>query len=205
MKDLGWNTKNPNRHTEGQVYTDNQALGHPELKKGLGLQRPENVVKLAETTFWVIESKSSRQALETALHEAIDYANEINTKSAVHAVIASGVAGNDDDGYLVCNAYMHKGAFTPICLNGEPLTGLLSSEMARRVIDENSPDLKDIPVDEGLFLATAEAVNKELHNGAINKNDRAKVMAALLLALVDDTLPNINARPNVLLRVLPYR
>ena len=169
LKDLGWNVKNPNRHPEGKVYTDNQALGHPELKKGLGLQRPENVVKLDETTFWVIESKSSRQELEIAVQEAIDYANGINTQSSVKAVIASGVAGNDDDGYLVRNVYMHKGAFTPICLNGEPLTGLLSSEMADRVIGEDSPDLKDIPVDEGLFLATAEAVNKELHIGAIKQ------------------------------------
>ena len=69
LKALGWDTRNPNRYPEAHVYTDNQALGHPELKKGLGRQRPENVVRVTETKFWVIEAKSSRQEIGQAIGE----------------------------------------------------------------------------------------------------------------------------------------
>ena len=205
LKDLGWDTRNPNQHPQGQVYTDNQALGHPELKKGLGQQRPENVVKLRESQFWVIEAKSKRQELAVATKEARDYAGDINEASSVDAVLVSGVAGNDDDGYLVETQFLHDGVFNTVTLNGEPLTGLLSPEIVEKLLTLDRPDLVDVPVNEAVFLAAAEAVNRELHLGAINKNDRARVMAALLLALVDDTLPNIDANPRVLIQGINAR
>ena len=205
LRELGWDVRNPDRDPRGQVYTDNQALGHAELRKGLGSQRPENIVKLSETRFWVIEAKSTRQQISQAVKEAEDYANDINALSAARAVIISGVAGNDDDGYVVRSKLLHEGAFASIVLNGEEVTGLLSPEVARRLIEEGTPDLVDVPIDESLFLTTAEAVNRDLHLGAINKNDRAKVMAALLLALVDDTLPNVDASPLVLIRDINTR
>ena len=206
LKDLGWDPRNPSRHPEGQVYTDNQALEHPELRKGLVRDRPENVVKVTESKFWVIEAKSRRREIAQALKEAEDYAREINNASTlVQAVIVSGVAGNDDDGYLVESRFLHGGDFHPIYLNGQEISGLLSPAIAYRLLDESTPDLEDIPVDESAFLSTAEAINEELHRGAINKNQRASVMAALLLALVDDTMPNIDANPGVLIRDINSR
>ena len=205
LKDLGWDTRNPNRYPEAHVYTDNQALGHPELKKGLDKQRPENVVKVTETRFWIVEAKSSRKQLEQAVGEAEDYAGDINQKSAVQAVLITGVAGNDDEGYLITNRYLYQGQFKDITNNGETLTGLLSPEIASRIVMEDRPDLEDLPIDEEVFLATAEAVNRELHLGAINRNERARVIAALLLALVDNTLPNVDANPTILIKEINAR
>ncbi|MXX11478.1 MAG: N-6 DNA methylase, partial [Nitrospira sp. SB0667_bin_9] len=205
LKKLGWDTRNPNRHPMSHVYTDNQALGHPELKKGLGQQRPENVVKVKETRFWVIESKVKRCDLEKALGEAQGYAQDINDNSSVHAVLVTGVAGNDDEGYLILNRYLYKGEFRNVTNNGEPLSGLLSPEIATRILSEDTPDLEDLPINENVFLATAEDVNKELHLGAINKNERARVVAVLLLALVDDTMPNIDANPTILIKDINAR
>ena len=205
LKDLGWDTRNPNKYPEAHVYTDNQALGHPELKKGLDKQRPENVVKVTETRFWIIEAKSSRKQLEQAVGEAEDYARDINQKSAVQAVLITGVAGNDDEGYLITNRYLYQGQFKDITNNGETLTGLLSPEIASRIVTDDTPDLEDLPIDEEVFLATAEAVNRELHLGAINQNERARVIAALLLALVDDTLPNVDANPTILIKEINAR
>ncbi|MYD57043.1 MAG: N-6 DNA methylase, partial [Rhodothermaceae bacterium] len=205
LKHLGWDTRNPNRYPEAQVYTDNQALGHPELKKGLGTQRPENIVKVTETKFWVIEAKSTRSKISQAIREAEGYANDINTNSVVEAVMISGVAGNDDEGYLIKSRYSNKGHFEDITNNGEALTGLLSPEVASRVVSENKPDLQDLPINEEVFLSTAETVNRDLHLGAINKNERARVIAALLLALVDDTLPNVDANPTILIKDINAR
>ena len=205
LKELGWDTRNPNRHPGAHVYTDSQALGHPELKKGLGQLRPENVVKVTETKFWVIEAKSSRHQLAQAISEAEGYAKAINDKSAVQAVLVTGVAGNDDEGYLITNRYLYQGNFEDVTNNGEALTGLLSPQTVSRIITEDTPDLEDLPIDEGVFLATAQAVNRDLHLGAINQNDRARVVAALLLALVDDTLPNVDANPTILIKEINAR
>ncbi len=62
-----------------------------------------------------------------------------------------------------------------------------------------------MPIDETIFLKTAEEINKILHLGAINKNQRARVMAALLLALVDDSRPNVDAAPIVLIQDINSR
>lgn len=205
LKTLGWDTRNPNNYPEAQVYTDSQALGHPELKKGLGKQRPENVVKVTETKFWVIEAKASRQQLDAAIGEAEDYSRDINQKSAVEAVLATGVAGNDDEGYLITSRYLEQGKFRDITNNGESLTGLLPPDIASRILSENTANLQDLPINEEVFLTTAEAVNRELHLGAINRNERARVISALLLALVDDTLPNVDANPTVLIKEINAR
>jgi type I restriction enzyme M protein len=56
-----------------------------------------------------------------------------------------------------------------------------------------------------LFLSKAEKINQILQLGGINKDYRARVMAALLLALVDETMPNIDASPHVLIRDINSR
>ena len=92
---LGWNTKNPARHSDGQVYTQGECLSHPQIKKALGQTKPENIIKLTETKFWVIESKRNHNQLQQALKEAREYyAKKINEDSQVKTVIITGVAGN---------------------------------------------------------------------------------------------------------------
>ena len=81
---------------------------------------------------------------------------------------------------------------------------LISPEVAKTVM-ESGPDIRDVPVDENLFLSKAEKINQILHLGAINKDYRARVMAALLLALVDETLPNVDAAPAVLIKDINTR
>ena len=85
LKEIGWVVRNPERHTGGQVWTQGQCLSHPEIKRTLGLTKPENIVKLAETKLWVIEAKSKRTQIGKALREAEnDYARKI----AVGGVLA---------------------------------------------------------------------------------------------------------------------
>ena len=123
----------------------------------------------------------------------------------MQAVLVTGVAGNDDEGYLITNRYLHQGNFEDVTNNGEALTGLLSPQTILRIITEDTADLEDLPIEEEVFLATAQAVNRDLHLGAINLNDRARVVAALLLALVDDTLPNVDANPTILIKEINAR
>src|SRR6185437_3316463 len=51
---------------------------------------------------------------------------------------------------------------------------------------------------QSLFLVAAERINEFLHIGGINKNDRAKTMAALLLSVIDEP-PNLETKLPVLI------
>jgi type I restriction enzyme M protein len=198
LKAMGWDTRNPARHPEGQVYTQAECLAHPEIKKQLGLDKPENVVKLSESAFWVIEAKRSHTQIGQAVGEAEKYARKINRSNVIAAPFISGLAGNETDGYLVQTLYLDGAQFKPITINGKQTSALISPEIVRIVL-KSGPDIADVPVDEALFLSQAERINAILHLGAINKNHRARVMAALLLSLVEDTPPNIDAAPSVLI------
>ncbi|WP_421220115.1 hypothetical protein [Aeromonas enteropelogenes] len=101
LSNLGWNTRNPNRHAEGQLYTQQECLDNPEIALGLGRLKPEYVIKIKEDQYWVVEAKNSLEKIDVAFQEAVDYAHKINVSKLVRASVVTGVAGNDDDGYLV--------------------------------------------------------------------------------------------------------
>lgn len=198
LKRLGWDTRNPSRCQSGQVYTQNECLSHPEIKKFLGLDRPENVVKITDDVFWVIEAKSDRGKLSTAVEEAENYAREIIKSKVIKPLFISGVAGNEIDNYRVQTLFFDQKKFQPITINGKEVSALMSPSVARLVLD-GGPEIKDLVIDEELFLKTAEAVNQILHLGAINKNQRARVMAALLLSVIEDANIDVAPSPRILI------
>lgn len=204
LRILQWDTRNPSRHPAGQVYTQNECLSHAIIRRALGRQKPENVVKVTESIVWVIEAKRSQRQLDQAIREAADYAAAINRDGGLRALFVSGVAGNQTDGYVARTKFLVDGAFQPVRFNGRDASGLLSPSVVSEVL-EFGPDINDVPVDEAVFLTTAERINQILHLGAINKDYRARVMAALLLALVDETPPNVDAQPRVLIQEINAR
>lgn len=205
LKDLGWDIRNPGRNPAGQVYTQNECLAHDEIKGCLGLERPENVIKITESVFWIIEAKPTHKQLEQAVKEAEDYAKKINKSRNIKALFISGVAGNPIDSYVIQTRFLVGSQFKPIVINGKEVTSLLSPQIAKTILDNNSPVIEDVPIDEKLFLSKAEKINQILHLGAINKNYRARVMAALLLAMIEDTPPNVDAKPSILISEINAR
>ena len=211
LSEIGWSTRNPSRHPGGQVWTQNQCFAEPALKQALGLARPEYIVKLNERDVWVIEAKRKRSQLAKALKEAEDdYARLITAGGTFTATLITGVAGNDDTGYEVRTRMLVRGRYRDVTINGRPATGLPDPKMVGQLLDNGGPEIADVPIDEVLFLKSAERINRTLHVGGINKNDRAKVMAALLLALLSEGLTfdasldvlidDINARTLSMLR-----
>ncbi|MEK4633379.1 N-6 DNA methylase [Bacillus velezensis] len=197
---LGWVTKNPNRNADGQVYTQQECLGNPEIKKQLVNLKPEYVVKISEDEFYVIEAKAKIDDIDKAFNEAIDYAKKINTNDIICAPIISGVAGNDDDGYLVKSAFYENGEFKEINYHGKEITSLVSPGIAEELIENDVAAIKELEINEKHLLKTAEEINEILHLGSINKDERASVMATLLLSLIDETKPNYNASPTIFVK-----
>lgn len=205
LKELGWDIRNPERSTKGQVYTQNECLSHPEIYKFLIKDRPENIVKISDSIFWVIEAKKEHKQLHKALDEAIDYADRINQSKNIKAKIISGVAGNQSDSYLIRTKFFNGKKYIPITINEREITGLLTPSQASLVLENNDPNIADVQVDKKLFISKAEEINEILHLGAVNPHQRASVMAALLLSMLDDTSPNIDEAPSVLVKAINAR
>ena len=200
LRDLGWIVKDPSKAVNGQVWTQNQCLAHEHIKTALGATRPENIVKVSENALWVIEAKASRKELSKALDEATDfYAQKINdVPGQVRAFLATGVAGSEDLGYLIRTKAFIGGQWLEVTINGQVATGLLSPRQAGTLLSDQVADVHDFAPPQLLFLNAAERINEVLHIGGINKNDRAKTMAALLLSVVDEP-PNLDTRLPVLI------
>ena len=200
LKDLGWDVRNPTTNPQGQVWTQNQCLAHPTIKQAWGAKRPENVVKLTEEDLWVVEAKADRADIDDADDEAQNYyAKRINDLDAdVRVKLATGIAGNDDEGWTVHNFVYLNSRWTRVTINSQYTTGFLTPADVRVLQETQSSDIRDFTPPQWLFLQAAERINRILHNGGINKNDRAKTMAALLLSVVDQP-PSLNTNLSVLI------
>lgn len=120
LDELGWDIRNPLKPGGGQVYTQNEALHDETLKALLGKSKPENIVKVTDDIFWVIEAKAEHKEIELAISEAKeDYAAKINKSNAVKCLFATGVAGSDDSTHLVETFYLSKkGKWGRVKING---------------------------------------------------------------------------------------
>jgi type I restriction enzyme M protein len=206
LRSLGWDTRNPERVAAGQVWTQNECLSNGEIRRCLGLERPENIVKVAEKILWVIEAKRSHSEIATALAEAKAYAAKLNSSGAAKALFISGVAGNELDTFIIRTQFLIAGTFTPVRMNGVEVTALLSPADCASLLSRNTADIDDPPIDERYFIAKAEHINEILHLGAVNPHHRASVMSALLLSMLSSTGPNIEERsPTVLIEDINAR
>jgi len=206
LRTLGWDSRNPERALGGQVWTQNECLSNPELKSLLVRDRPENVVKVTEKVLWVIEAKRSHSELGLALTEATDYAAKINTGRKFQALFVSGVAGNDQDTFLIRTSYFNGKSFIPVQMNGVDVTALLSPSDCELILRSASANMENPPIDERRFIARAEQINEILHLGAVNPHHRASVMSALLLSMLSSTGPNVEERsPSVLIEDINSR
>jgi len=206
LKNREWDIRNPERTPLGQVWTQNECLSNPEIKRLLGLQKPENIVKISETLLWVFESKRSHAELSKALSEAEGYARQLNKSKRLKVQFITGVAGNDIDSFLMRTCYLMDNTYVPVTINGVAITGFLSPADCQTLLDRGSPNLDNVPVDETLFHLRATHINEILHLGAVNPHHRANVMAALLLSMIGGTEPNVNERdPSVLIQDINTR
>jgi type I restriction-modification system DNA methylase subunit len=205
LKELQWNTKNPSRYADGEVYTQNESLQNPILKETLGKDRPENIIVVDENIFWVVEAKTSYDDIESAVSEAKEYARKINTHKTAKCKFVTGVAGDIDSTFIVETWFHTNKGWKKVCMNGLEITGFITKEQVRKILFSNDSDLLNEEIADHLFLDKANHINEILQNGAIIKKNRARVIASLLLALVEDPYFRINDDPTTLIEDINSR
>ena len=197
---------------KSQIYTQGECLKHPEIKKYLLQTKPENVVEINEKIFYVIESKNERKKIDLALEEAReDYADKINQSDRIKVLFITGIAGNDEEGYIAKSQFYQNSKWVDITENEIEVTSLLSKNQIDDILQQQTAHLKDVEITEEEFLETAENINEILHENSINKDYRAKFISALLLAMSDSKeidvtqecdvlIENINSRVRAILK-----
>jgi type I restriction enzyme M protein len=194
----GWNKQ--------QVYTQQECQNIPAVAKYLKNQRPENVVEVNKGMLYIIEAKNSRSKLDQALKEAEkDYADLVNKDKNTKAIFITGVAGNDEEGFIAKSKYFQNGSWEIITENEYEVTGLLSKSQVDRILETKKANIEDFEIDEKEFLQAAESINQILHDGAINKDYRARVISALLLALAEGSNIDLSVNPSILIQSINSR
>jgi len=188
----GWQTDD--------IYTQQECLEIKEVKKYLGSKKPENIVKINEKIFYVIEAKNERKKINQALKEAKEnYADEINKSNKIKALFATGIAGNQEEGFIAKSQYFRNGKWEDITENKTEITGLLSKKQVDTILKNDSPSVQDVEITEEEFLKSAENINEILHENSINKDYRARFISALLLALSEGEDLNLNEDSGVII------
>lgn len=182
LEELGWNTRSC--ASGGQVYTQTELRQNPYLKEALGLQSPENIVALDDVEHWVIEAKSDSRNLPVAIQEAIGYATKVNSHSQLSCKVVTGLAGSPDSTFHVETRCLVGVKWEVLTINGRAATGFIAPFQMREAIQRGR--LYEYDIDDELFNKRTQTINKILHEGAINKRNRAGALACILLALTAD-------------------
>ena len=185
---------------KNQIYTQQECLKHLEIKKYLGQAHPENIVNINEKQFYVIEAKNERKKLEQALKEAKeDYADKINQGNKIKVLFITGIAGNDEEGYIAKSQFYKNGKWETITENNIAITGFLSKIQIEDILKSQNANLKDVEITEDEFLETAENINEILHENSINKDYRARFISAILLSMSDNKEIDITQNTDILI------
>ncbi len=201
LVESGWDIRPPQRG--GQVYAQNEALRDEGLKAALGQGRPEYVVKLGSGEYWVIEAKSDLRDLPAAIEQAEGRADLIN-RQGLSCRIITGVAGSPDTTHYIETRVLVAGSWKPLILNNRESTGFVSPSQVAAILS-NGNELLEYDIAESLFNEKVTKINQVLHQGGINKRNRAGVLASLLLALAKDERMRISDSAMTLIRDINSR
>ena len=208
LKSLGWDTRNPAR-PGGQVYDQSEFRKHdPLLDQALGSRAPENIVRVQcgpETAYWIIEAKARHSDHGQALNEAREYADAINHEQPNAARFATGIAGTPDESFFVRTCYWDGESWQDVVINNYGTTGFLTQEQCCSIIERNNAKILEYNVDLNTFLEKANQINKTLYRNGVAARGRARFVAGLLLALVNDETISVSSAPTILVEDINTR
>ncbi len=193
IKQRGWNASHVDRG--GDLLEENEIGAYfPDI--GLGLSKPDFMLCLRGNPSIVIEAKNEVGKLDTAVDQAINYADTINAHGAYTVKIVVGVAGQDDTGHRVEVYFLSGRRWRPLMAYGAALTNIPTvSETHRALASGDGNTQVEIPGPEE-FVGAAIEMSRVFRACKVEAPLRPRVLGALVLAMAHG---NVSACPqNVL-------
>lgn len=176
----GWNISHPSK--KGDVLEEQEITNYfPKI--GLGQEKPDFVYLLQGEPCMVIEAKNDLKKIDQAVSEAIEYAEKINEAKKFNIKIIVGVAGEEDNGYLVTIKYLTKGKWKPLVSNGFPITTIPSKREVELALEaDDATTVVSVP-SSAEFIDAAIELSGILRLAKIEAPLRPKVIGAFVVAL----------------------
>lgn len=176
----GWNVKHPQR---GGNFLEEQEIGDFFPDSGLEKTRPDFLVCKDHRPLLIVEAKNDIRKIDTALAEAVEYADAVTLHGVYSVRIAVGAAGEEDHGYLFKTAVFNGTAWLPLMSHGFELTSFPSVDEVEAALlnDHNSIEVTLPRVSD--YIETALGLSAILRSAKIEVSARAKVLGAVITAL----------------------
>lgn len=176
----GWNTRHPQR---GGNFLEEQEIASYFPDSGLGLTKPDFLVCKNYAPIVVVEAKNEINKIDEAISEAIDYAEAINNHGTYNVVIATGVAGEEDNGYIFKTVFYNGDTWVPLQSYGFELTSFPSvGEVDSALLTQNGTTEVTIP-QLADYITAAIDLSSILRAAKIEPSLRPKVLGAVITAL----------------------
>lgn len=179
-EERGWDVKHPQK---GGDFLEEQEVTAYLPDTDLGLSRPDFVLCLKGEPVVVIETKNEFRKYQEAIDEAIDYCGQINSRGKYHVKIAIGVAGEDDNGYVVVVKYHKDGKWQDLTSKGNVLTAILSKQECINALSSDDGTTEVTIPSSAEFIEAAIEVSNILRTAKIETTLRPKVVGAITTAL----------------------
>ena len=186
-KQRGWNVSHI---AKGGNFLEEQEIEDAFPDIGLKGTKPDFLVCAKGVPLIVVECKNEYGKIDTAISQARDYANQINSSDNPYQVnIIVGSAGEEDHGYIFRTEYLLGGfrpgenIWVPLEANGYAISSFPSyAECESALLTTNGTAQLSIPKSED-FITAAITISSVLRSAKIEPQLRPKVLGALITAL----------------------
>lgn len=176
----GWDVRHPQR---GGQFLEEQEIEDYFKDSGLGKTKPDFLVCKNYQPLIVVEAKNEKNKIDTAISEAVDYADTINKHGKYTVNIAVGVAGEEDNGYSFRTKFYNGIEWIDLSARGFVLTSFPSvAEIDNAFITNNGTTEVTIP-EISDYISTAIDLSSILRSAKIEPSLRPKVLGAVITAL----------------------
>jgi len=189
----GWNVDHP--ANGGDFLEENEIVDYfPKI--GLGLDRPDFLIVLNDEPIAVIEAKNKAGKLNEAIHEACDYADQINDHNEYQVHVAIGAAGEEHSGFEVA-VYFSTGKrkWQPLKSHNEVLTAIPSPSEIRLALDAMDNTTTVTIPEQNEFIDAAIELSLVLRNAKVEAPLRPKVIGALVAAMYQGRIDTDSGNP----------
>lgn len=176
----GWNTKHPQK---GGNFLEEQEIAAYFPNSGLGLTKPDFIVCRNYSPLVVVEAKNEINKIDEAVSEAIEYANVINSHGTYSVSIATGVAGEEDNGFLFRTFFFNGDSWVPLQSYGFELTSFPSVGEVNVALETQNGNTEVTIPQLAEYITAAIDLSSILRAAKIEPSLRPKVLGAVITAL----------------------